>query len=158
MKEIIINLLITTYTICLPLLLKWVYQMRRERINTHNYMVDGIARLEEKIDEVQHQVDEVQHQVDDVKQEQKLTIATNSRYRIIRAADEVRNGNDLSEDHVEQLGEDVDIYKAYCDTHPDYKNHKGRVSMEIVLDYEKNQYKGISTGDNKWLKSDWQNL
>ena len=66
----------------------------------------------------------------------EMNEAMTSRYRIIRAADEIRNGGELSDDAVEQLAEDLDLYDTFCENHPGYKNHKGRNSRRIVIEYE----------------------
>ena len=71
-----------------------------------------------------------------MKEDNEFTKAMTSRYRIIRAADEIRNGNDISDEHLEQLGEDVEIYDGYCNSHTNYSNHKGQKSKELVLSYE----------------------
>lgn len=68
--------------------------------------------------------------------------AMTSRYRLIRAADEILEGHKISDDHLQQLGEDIEIYNTYCLSHPDYKNHKGKKSMQIVTDYENEKRKG----------------
>lgn len=60
-----------------------------------------------------------------------------SRYRIIRACDETRHGEELSDDHISQLSEDIDIYKKYCKDHPEYLNHKGQASMRYIEEYER---------------------
>lgn len=64
-----------------------------------------------------------------------------ARYRIIVAADELRNGNPPSPEHLEQLGEDIETYKKYCTViNPEYTNHKGQQSMKMILEYEAKVY------------------
>lgn len=77
------------------------------------------------------------------KEKQEYIEAMTSRYRIIRAAGELQNGQELYPDHLEQLGEDREIYKNYCRKHPDYKNHKGQFSMKVIDEYEKKLLKNI---------------
>ena len=88
-------------------------------------------------------IDSIKTEISALKESDEQNRAMTSRYRIIRAADEIRNGINLSDDHIEQLGEDIDIYDEYCKLHPDYLNHKGQRSKEIVISYEQQQTKSI---------------
>lgn len=82
-------------------------------------------------------INDIKKEVNAIKENNDTERAMTSRYRIIRAADELRNGaSKLSEDHLEQLGEDIDIYDKYCKTHPMYRNHKGQKSKALILAYE----------------------
>lgn len=84
-------------------------------------------------------IDSIKTEISALKESDEKNRAMTSRYRIIRAADEIRNGVKLSDDHIEQLGEDIDIYDKYCKSHPSYLNHKGQRSKEIVISYERQQ-------------------
>ena len=124
------NILLATYTVCLPIILSWIRDIRKDKKKSHELLTDSIEtikRLSDKID---------------------LNEAMNSRYRIIRAADEIRNGYELSDDNLEQIGEDIDIYNLYCQNHPKYKNHKGQKSMNLIMDYEKKVMEGSIRNEN----------
>lgn len=56
-----------------------------------------------------------------------------SRYRIIRFDDEELSGTCHSDDHWDQILEDIDIYSTYCDAHPEFHNHKGQGAMQRIL-------------------------
>lgn len=90
-------------------------------------------------DELVKKVDAISKKQESLEQKEAYREAMTSRYRIIRAADEIRNGEQLSDEHLEQLGEDIEIYDTFCDNHPDYKNHKGQKSKAMVLAYEDQQ-------------------
>lgn len=94
------------------------------------------SELKSDVDVIKDELIGVKKNQDTLKDENELTKAMTSRYRIIRAADEIRNGNELSDEHVEQLGEDIEIYDKYCNEHPNYHNHKGQKSKALVLSYE----------------------
>lgn len=47
-----------------------------------------------------------------------------ARYRIIRFDDEIRHREKHTEEHFNQILEDIDKYERYCKKHPDYKNNK----------------------------------
>lgn len=139
MKEIVCTLLITTYSICLPLLVKWIHQMKVDKQQTKKRMTESVSNIYDKMDKLMDGLCRLNDKTD-------FNEAMTSRYRIIRAADEIRNSIDLSEEHLEQLGEDIEIYRAYCSTHPDYRNHKGQNSMQLVLEYEEKKLGGAING------------
>ena len=116
------KVLMATYTICLPILLAWVRESKKDKKKQHEFIAESIGSINSTINDLIEKID--------------ANEAMTSRYRIIRAADEVRNGGNLSDDAVEQLSEDLDIYDSYCDRHPGFKNHKGKNSRRIIVEYE----------------------
>lgn len=121
--SIIGKVLMATYTICLPILLAWVHESKKEKKKSREFMAESVESINKTVKGLIEKID--------------MNEAMTSRYRIIRAADEIRNGADLSEEHIEQLGEDIEIYRHYCEVvNPGYKNHKGQMSMKMVLKYE----------------------
>jgi hypothetical protein len=60
--------------------------------------------------------------------------AGNARYRIIRFDDEVRHKTRHTEEHFNQIIDDIDMYEAYCTKHPDYENNKARLAIRNIKD------------------------
>lgn len=56
--------------------------------------------------------------------------ATNCRYRILRFDDEIRHKVRHTEEHFNQIMEDIDDYERYCSGHPNYKNSKAVSAIE----------------------------
>lgn len=56
--------------------------------------------------------------------------ATNCRYRILRFDDEIRHKVKHTEEHFNQIMEDIDNYERYCSSHPNYKNSKAVSAIE----------------------------
>jgi hypothetical protein len=64
--------------------------------------------------------------------------ATNKRYRILRFDDEIRHHVKHTEEHFNQILEDLNEYEAYCDSHPHYMNNKAESAVKNVKQtYEK---------------------
>ena len=64
--------------------------------------------------------------------------AKNARYRIIRFNDEIRHNVRHTEEHFNQIIDDIDTYEKYCRTHPKFPNGKGAHSVANVKKiYEK---------------------
>jgi hypothetical protein len=60
------------------------------------------------------------------------TKADTARYRIIRFADEIRQGVLHSEEHFGQILSDIKMYENYCSTHPAYKNSKAVMAIDKI--------------------------
>lgn len=66
------------------------------------------------------------------------------RTRILRFGDELLHQPEVlhTQEHFEQILEDIDVYENYCKDHPKYKNNKAVVTiMKIKRTYEKCMYK-----------------
>lgn len=58
--------------------------------------------------------------------------ARNQRYRILRFYDEMCSHIDHSESHFEDILDDIDDYEKYCESHPDFRNNRGKVAMAYI--------------------------
>lgn len=56
--------------------------------------------------------------------------ATNARYRILRFDDEIRHKVKHTEEHFNQIMDDIDNYERYCNSHPNYKNSRAASAIE----------------------------
>ena len=56
--------------------------------------------------------------------------ATDARYRILRFDDEIRHHVKHTEEHFNQIMDDIDEYERYCSAHPNYKNSKAVLAIE----------------------------
>lgn len=72
-----------------------------------------------------------------------------ARIRILRFYDEICEGKRHSENHFEDIIEDIDDYESYCQSHPDFKNNRGKTACEHIKDvYQKvKAEKGFLTHD-----------
>ena len=60
--------------------------------------------------------------------------AKQARRRIIFFADECRRKVKHSEEHFDNVLEDITFYQQYCDAHPKFKNQKAEQSISFVLE------------------------
>ena len=77
-------------------------------------------------------VDKLQASFDSHINEYETAKAASQRYRILRFYDEVCEGRRHSESHFEDILDDIDEYELYCDTHPKFKNNRGKAAMEYI--------------------------
>lgn len=126
--DVLFKVLMTTYTIALPIILARLVESRKEKKAAHQFVMDSVAAINNTVKELGEKID--------------LQEAMTSRYRIIRAADEIRNGGRPSDDAIGQLSSDLDVYDSYVERHPLFKNHKGQNSRRLILEWEKELMKG----------------
>lgn len=60
--------------------------------------------------------------------------AKQARRRIIVFADECRRKVKHSEEHFDNVLDDITFYQQYCDDHPKFKNQKAEQSISFVLE------------------------
>lgn len=90
--------------------------------------------LQESREETKAQVAKLQTTLDDHIKEDEDAKARTQRYRILRFYDEMCEGRQHSESHFEDILSDIDDYEHFCDTHPGFKNSRGRAAMSYIKD------------------------
>ncbi len=68
----------------------------------------------------------------DVLERLEETKADTARYRVIRFDDEIRHKQKHTEEHFNQILDDIDKYEKHCGGHPDYKNSKAESAIRNV--------------------------
>lgn len=86
----------------------------------------------EKDDEILKELRSLKGRVDAIAQSAADDRATNARIRILSFSDEVRHGVRHSKEAFDQVNLDIDMYKAYCHSHPDYQNNRGHMAIENI--------------------------
>lgn len=131
MEEIWAYIIKTTYAVCLPLALGYFGKQLK---NIANDKADRV-RINE---EMRERFDSLCDRISSLETRHEETEMRSSRYRIIRFDDEMCSGISHSDDHCDQILEDIDIYSEYSTKHPDFKNHKGQGAMNRILEADKN--------------------
>ena len=90
--------------------------------------------LQESREETKSQVAKLQRTLDDHIREDEDAKARTQRYRILRFYDEMCEGRQHSESHFEDILSDIDDYEKFCDSHPGFKNSRGRAAMSYIKD------------------------
>lgn len=58
--------------------------------------------------------------------------ASTCRYRLIRFDDELRHDVKHTQEHFDQILDDITIYERYCKEHPNYPNSKAVLAIENI--------------------------
>lgn len=75
---------------------------------------------------------ENKQQLKDLTAEIQRNEATACRYRILRFNDELLHSQRHSQEHFNQILNDIEMYKLFCATHPEYKNGKAPFAIENI--------------------------
>lgn len=77
-------------------------------------------------------IDDVDSKLDSHIHEEEWANAKQIRVRILRFNDEICRGTAFSENHYEDILEDIDAYEKFCDNHKDYHNGKGHIAINNI--------------------------
>lgn len=93
----------------------------------------------QKLDEINDKVTKLELWNERQDEDLELAKVLDARRRILRCADEISKQPGLmhTEEYFNEILEDINKYNYYCQTHPDFKNQKAVMSIELV----KNTYK-----------------
>lgn len=93
--------------------------------------------VQESVKQIGASVQELSTKLDNHLSTSAMEKADNRRLRILRFSDEISEGQLHSEEHFDNILEDIDLYEAYCREHPEYPNTKCLMAIENV----KNSYR-----------------
>lgn len=74
----------------------------------------------------------ISDEIDALRKEMHEDRATNARIRILSFSDEIRHNVRHSKESFDQINSDIDIYRRYCDEHPDYKNNRAVLAISNI--------------------------
>ena len=87
--------------------------------------LNGMELVEKKIDSLSTAMIKLENKVDEGQ-------AIQSRVRILRFGDELRNQTPKSKDSYDQVLDDITRYNLYCESHPDFKNDMTVLTSKII--------------------------
>lgn len=120
-----------------------LFQVSKIQINPWTAIFNWIGKqlnhdLTGKVDGINKDLKLMQKDIDALKDADDMTAALNSRYRIIRFADEIYHGQLHSQEHYKQILYDITTYESYCDSHPEFPNQIAVAAIsQINKAYEK---------------------
>ena len=108
----------------------WLLQIAPIKVSPWTWLARSIGRamngeLMDKVDNLEKQFKQMQN--DDAEREAK-----SARIRILRFGDECQQKIRHSQEHFDQIIEDIDSYEGYCSAHPDFKNNKAVLTISNI--------------------------
>lgn len=98
----------------------WSWLGKRLGRALNGEVLDKLERLERRMDKMEQQ-------------DERDKMAT-ARIRILRFGDECTRGVSHSEEHFNQVLDDINAYERYCNGHPEYKNAKAVLTIARIKD------------------------
>lgn len=96
--------------------------------------MDGVkVDVNKKLTEVCSDIESVSKRVDKNTAAMEEQQAEDWRTKILRFSDEIMLGQIHSQEHFNQVLDDINRYEAYCRTHPDFINNKAVVSIQRIM-------------------------
>lgn len=89
-------------------------------------------------EELKEQIQSLSDKMDNLSKSNGEGMAYTWRYRILRFNDEVKQGTKHTEEHFNQILEDITKYNRYCGEHKDFPNDKAVLAIKNIRDaYDK---------------------
>lgn len=104
-------------------------KVRKEIADVKKDLIEKDTGLHNEIRELDKRIKEGQDAVEEKRLEDK---ARTDRQRILRFADELRQGIRHSQEMFEQVLADIKEYQDYCETHPKFPNERAKASISII--------------------------
>lgn len=105
-------------------------------INRHDKKHDKFEELKNSIDSMKNSMverdEKFSKSIDSLMDKITHDIVVQSRIRILRANDELRQGSKHSYEYFRQLHQDITEYEQYCRNHPEFKNNEAVNSIEYI--------------------------
>ena len=119
------------------LLLLSLVKIPKLELNVWKWMARGLGRaingeISQDIKEIKVEVETIKQDLDDHIQKDDERHAKNCRQRILRFNDELLDGKTHTKESFDCTLEDIDNYKHYCDTHPNFLNSKCDFAMKNI--------------------------
>ena len=77
-------------------------------------------------------IDNLDKKMDKLQQSNDESMALTWRYRILRFNDEVKQEVNHTEEHFNQILEDITKYEKYCKENPDFENNKASLAIDNI--------------------------
>lgn len=85
-----------------------------------------------ELGEIKNRLSELEKHDDWQDAERAEDKALDARRRVLQFADEIRRKTRHSEEHFNNIFEDINYYKTYCGDHKNFENDRARISIKII--------------------------
>lgn len=95
---------------------------------------DKNAAVMKKLEEIEGKIDALENKVDENEEKRQESVAIASRIRVLKFADEIREGRRHTKDSFDQCNSDITTYERYCEKHHDFKNNQTAATIAFLND------------------------
>lgn len=107
-----------------------VVEISKIKINPLTWIGKMISFL--FLGDIKTKLNELTDQFTDLKTEMIENSAMSSRYRILRFDDEILHGVMHTKEHFDTIMVDINVYEAFCERNPDFKNNVAKESIKHI--------------------------
>ena len=108
----------------------WLIQVSPIKVNPWTWVARSIGRAING--ELMEQVEDLKTRFNKMEENDAEREAKSARIRILRFGDECQQKVLHSQEHFDQIIEDIDQYETYCANHPDFKNNKAVLTIANI--------------------------
>lgn len=94
----------------------------KEDISNIKIDADKLAGITQKVEVLNTQISDLNAKILDESEQRKQDRAEDARRDILKFGDDIARGQHLSYEHYTEILRLIDVYEAYCDAHPQFKN------------------------------------
>ena len=87
---------------------------------------------EKKKNSLMKAIESVKKEVDDLKLYVQQNRVVAARIRILTFSDEIRHKMKHSKEMFDQINDDIDLYRRYCNKNPDFQNNKAVMAISNI--------------------------
>ena len=103
-------------------------------ITRHDNKHDKFKSVLDAIKGVTAEVEDVRKEIAALKDDADRRDAVQARTHVLRFRDELQNNIDHSSEYFDQILEDAERYKKFCEKHPDFPNGRTEAAIEYITD------------------------
>ena len=108
----------------------FVIQISPIKVNPWTWLARSIGRAING--ELMEQVKDLKSRIDRMEENDAEREAKSARIRILRFGDECQQQVLHSQEHFDQIIDDIDQYEKYCEGHPNFKNNKAVLTIANI--------------------------
>ncbi len=103
-------------------------------ITRHDNKHDKFKSVLDAIKGVNSEIEDVRKEIATLKDDADRRDAVQARTHVLRFRDELQNNIDHSSEYFDQILEDAERYKKFCEKHPDFPNGRTEAAIEYITD------------------------
>ena len=103
-------------------------------ITRHDNKHDKVKSVLDAIKGVNSEIEDVRKEIATLKDDADRRDAVQARTHVLRFRDELQNNIDHSSEYFDQILEDAERYKKFCEKHPDFPNGRTEAAIEYITD------------------------
>jgi len=130
---------LTSFIVIVVVVASSLIEISPIKVNPWSWVIKKLGKtlngeVIKELQEVKKDVVELKAEQQEYKKQRSDDKATATRRRILNFDDELRREVRHSQEQFRQIIEDVDFYRGYCNSHPEYPNNMAEDAMHNIVE------------------------